>query len=270
MNILRPYVEDPDELRNAAAYGTGAIIAIESSATGGGVGFSEIATVAILAGQKDYIYYDTTAPTGRWYRTRYSNSGRTNQSGYTAEKQAPTASILTVAQFREHIATDLVDDAVQRLLDANTQAIVRRFGPTDTVTMTRYPRQNTILFFDRPIQAITSITEFFPDPVGISGVAVDPTDYRLRDGGTTLERWGYGTHPADWWSSRVDIVYVPVDDSAERVRVLIKLCELDLNRHPGISQVRIGEYSEQSRNEPYDDEREAILASLTPSGMVFA
>lgn len=180
------------------------------------------------------------------------------------------ASYLTVSQFREHVKTSLPDTAVQRLLDANSLSIDERAGPIGSVPETRYPRQDSLIFLDRPVASITSITEFFNDPIGISGVVLDSTDYRLHSNNTVLERWGYGTHPADWWPTRVEFVYVAVDDSAERIRVLIKLCQLDLNREPGTSMTRMGEYIDQQRGEAYNDEREAILASLVPSSLSFA
>lgn len=182
----------------------------------------------------------------------------------------PESPLMTVAQLREHVTSRLADSALQRLIDANTLAITERAGAIGSASIVITGNRSRYIFLDRPISTITSITEFFNDPVGIGGVVLDSTDYRIQTGGLILERWGYGTHPADWWSERAELVYVPVDDSVERVRVLIKLIELDLNRQPGLSAVRIGEYSEQSRNEPYNDEREAILASLVPSVLSFA
>lgn len=179
-------------------------------------------------------------------------------------------SYLDVAQFREHVITRLPDDAVQRLLDANSMAIDERNGPIGSLELILTPNRDRYLFLDRPVSSIASITEFYNDPVGISGVVLDSTDYRLTSAGQILERWGYGTHPADWWSDRVDIVYSPVDDSADRIRVLIKLCQLDINRDPGTSETRIGPYMQQQRGEAYDDEREAILASLSPAQLTFA
>lgn len=177
---------------------------------------------------------------------------------------------LAVADFREHVKTSLPDAAVQRLLDANALAINERGGPIGSLALVLTPRRDRFLFLDRPIASVTSILEYFNDPVGISGITLDSTDYRIQNAGTILERWGYGTHPADWWSDRVELTYVTVDDSAERNRVLIKLMQLDLNRQPGISSLRAGEVINQQRGEAYNDEREAILASLVPSALSFA
>lgn len=252
-----------------ALWGANAVIAIESSADA--VTWAEIGTVPIESGVETYTYADQSVSDIAQYRIRYSNSTRTRQSRYSNIVAATDPGpLLSVDEFREHISTTLSDSAVQRLLDANAMAIAERAGPLGTASLTLTPSRDRYLFLDRPVSAITSITEYFNDPVGISGIVLDSTDYRLLSGGTLLERWGYGTHPGDWWSDRVELVYTPVDDTAERIRVLIKLCELDLNRKPGLSAISIGDYSEQSRNEAYNDEREAILASLVPSALTFA
>lgn len=65
---------------------------IESSSTSGS-GFTEIGTVALVAATYIYTYYDQTAATGLYYRSRYSNSGNTNRSDYSAEFQAASAPI---------------------------------------------------------------------------------------------------------------------------------------------------------------------------------
>ncbi len=83
-------VENPDELLATDGFGAGALIRIESSATGGGLGFSELDTVALVAATTIYTYYDTPGTTSTFYRTRYSNAGDTNRSEYGAEFQATT------------------------------------------------------------------------------------------------------------------------------------------------------------------------------------
>lgn len=260
------------ELLGPQALGPGGLIVIQSSPTGSGTGYVEIGTVPLVAGQDEYAFIDIAGIDSTWYRTTYDSAARDVLPDYSAEFQpAPdSASYLTVSEFREHVSTTLPDTAVQRLLAANTLAIEQRAGPLGAQPLTLLPRRDVRLYLDRPIASIVSVREVYGDPVGISGITLATNDYKVLNGGRVLERWGYGTNPADWWSERVELVYVPVDDTQERIRVLVKLCELDLNRQPGLSEVRIGDYMEQSRNEPYNDEREAILASLVPSGASFA
>jgi len=115
VNLLKLSAENPDELLNASSFGAGALIRVESSTTGGGAGFSEVGTVAIVAGTTLYTYYDQVAASGLYYRSRYSNSGNTNRSDYSAEFQAndtyPTYCSLYDAKQRLTIAaTDTTDD----------------------------------------------------------------------------------------------------------------------------------------------------------------
>lgn len=238
-----------------------------------GATWIEFRTTPLAEGQSEYVIHHL-APADTLYRTRFSKLVPTTAVDYSAYSAAAPvvagSGLLSVAGLREHVTSSLSDGALQDLLNANSLAIAQRAGPLGSIALTLTPSRDRYVFLDRPVQTITSITEYFSDPIGIGGVVLDATDYRLLSGGTLLERWGYGTHPADWWSDRVELVYVPVDDTAERVRVLVKLCELDLNRQPGLSALSIGDYSEQSRNEAYNDEREAVLASLVPSALTFA
>lgn len=91
MNALTLYAPNPEQLLATTAYGVGALMRVESSLVGGGSGFVELGTVALVAGTDVYTYFDTSGTTGTWYRTRYSNSGNTNRSDYSAEFQALTA-----------------------------------------------------------------------------------------------------------------------------------------------------------------------------------
>lgn len=115
MNILKVTVDNADELLNTSSFGAGALIRVESSATGGGIGFSEVGTVAIVAATYLYTYYDQSAASGTYYRSRYSNAGNTNRSDYSDEFQANTslanyASIYDLKQRLSIPATDTTDD----------------------------------------------------------------------------------------------------------------------------------------------------------------
>lgn len=88
MPILTITVENADQLLNASALGAGALGRVERSATGGGAGFSEIGTFALVSGTRLYTYYDTAGADGSFYRVRYSTSGGGSLSAYGDEWQA--------------------------------------------------------------------------------------------------------------------------------------------------------------------------------------
>ena len=52
-------------------------------------------------------------------------------------------SIVTPAQIKEHVQTDLVDAAIQRLLDDADAEIIRRLGPAATQVDMRDGRRMT-------------------------------------------------------------------------------------------------------------------------------
>jgi hypothetical protein len=172
-------------------------------------------------------------------------------------------SILVPAQFREHQATSLGDPALQRLIDAAEGAITSRFGALGQFTERRRGG-GLLLFLSRPAGTIASVTERYGDPVGMTDVLLDATDYTLLPDGQTLRREWTGTHKADRWTDDVIVVQTPADDTAERVRVAIALVKLDLTYNPGLTDERIGDWSESYNGSamPYGLEREAILSTL--------
>lgn len=187
-------------------------------------------------------------------------------------------SILTPAKFRSHQATTLEDEALQDYINAAEAAILGRYGPVAEFTDRRgrpgYPG-GQLLFTSRRVGSITSVTERYGDVLGITDIVLNPNDYTLLPDGQALRREYTGAHPADRWTDVVNVVYVPFDDTAERLRVAIALVKLDLAHNPGIVAEQIGDYSatyapRTAGAANYDQEREAILTTLQPSGLGFA
>lgn len=179
--------------------------------------------------------------------------------------------LLDPTMFREHETTTLPDEALQRLLDAAEGAINRRFGSLASLTEHRRGG-GLLLFLSRPAGTITSITERYGDQLGLTDVVMDLTDYTLLPDGQTLRREWAGTHRADRWTDDVIAVYVPADDTAERIRVELALVKLDLTHNPGLSSEQIGDWSETYADNSamnYGLERQMILDTLA-SGLGFA
>jgi len=66
---------------------------------------------------------------------------------------------VTLTQMRDHIETDLVDAAMQRIIDAETKRIERVVGKQTGVVERKNAAGLQTLFTRRPIASITSITE---------------------------------------------------------------------------------------------------------------
>lgn len=91
-NIVKITVENPDEIRNAGAYDTGAFVRLQWSATSSGAyadvsGTGSTPTIPILAATRLYTGYDPNGITSTWYRTRYENAGATRLSDWTTAFQ---------------------------------------------------------------------------------------------------------------------------------------------------------------------------------------
>lgn len=174
---------------------------------------------------------------------------------------------ITVAQAREHIETDLVDAALQRLIDDADATIVERFGPhTAAVTSTSFRDMQTddLLFLNRPMSGNpTSVTEWMND---FTSQLLDPTDYRILYGGRALQRLVSGVNGRSTWGARVVVVYTPADELAKRTRVEIDLVRLAA-KYEALDHETVGDYSANHPN--YLAEREQLLDALAPA-MAFA
>ena len=163
MNILRINV-DPEVLATNA-YGAGALVRVERSATGGGAGFAELGTVAVVAGQTQVTYYHQTGATSDWYRTRYSDSGNGLQSAYGSEFQAggpqPYATFGDVKARLGLVDTNddvLLESIVGQANSALEAMLGRRVGPDNGATYVFNGDGQRRLRVTRGIRAVTSMT----------------------------------------------------------------------------------------------------------------
>lgn len=166
---------------------------------------------------------------------------------------------LALDELRQHIETDLEDDALQRLLDAAYQAIDEYAGVEGDVSEYLRAGYGDLLFLSRRALSITSVIE--------RDVTLAASDYELRPSGLQLRRLTTGTHPSTRWHGRIDVTYTALADDAERDRVAIELCKLDVTHEPGLASQTLGAWSETyqtgtAQTGGYSDQRAAILASL--------
>ena len=162
--------------------------------------------------------------------------------------------LLAIAQLRDNFETDLVDDAITRLLDAAEAAIDKQSGAlaaqTDSVEgLTRS------VFASRPIGSITSVTEIIND----ASTVLASDDYR-QIGNRQLRRLADGTNGRSLWGDEVVIVYAPVSDVKQRTRVQLDLVKLAI-QYQGVKTARMG--SDLRFDFPnYEQERQSILSGL--------
>ena len=162
--------------------------------------------------------------------------------------------LLTKTELKEHVETDLVDDAVNRLLDDAEAEIIRRFGAH--VTQVDEPLGgDKYLFPSRPITTVTSIVE----TVGTTDTTLAADDYKLIHSNRQIERLGDGTNGRLTWGDRVKITYVPSDNQDTRKRVQIDLVKLAI-QYDVVRTVESGNYSATFPD--YEKERDKILGRL--------
>lgn len=164
---------------------------------------------------------------------------------------------MTVAQAREHVETDLIDSAVQRLIDDADAEIVARYGPhTGAITEIVDGREG-LIFVSRPIISITSITE----RNGLTDTVLAVSDWRQWYN-RALERLDSGVNGAESWGERITIVYTAADEQPQRKRVELDLVKVAIHYEAVRSQA-VGDYTEISVD--FTGEREQLLGQLGPA-----
>ena len=164
-------------------------------------------------------------------------------------------SLITIAELKTHVETDLSDAALQRVIDGQERAIFGKYGDHDSASEVFEETFSKVIFPGRKVSAITSITE----RVGDTDTVLSSDDYEVITGGGRIDRLGTGTNPATYWGDRVTVVYTPVDTSALRIQVLIDLCILTLAFN-GLKRESTGDYSSEAKE--YNKERRELLSTL--------
>lgn len=129
---IRIGIDAPDDV--LGLFGAGAKVRLERSATGGGAGFSEVATATIVSGTTIYVLDHAGGTAGDWYRHRYSTTTPTlpeHYGAYSDEYQGGVESgLCTLADVKQRLGiTDATDDELLlELIDQVTDEIIAYTG----------------------------------------------------------------------------------------------------------------------------------------------
>ena len=130
MQIVRALVENPDELLNSSAFGTGAKVRLESSSDG--TTYAEESTQTIVTATTIYTFYDTDGTSATYYRIRYSNTGGTVFSDYSDVFQVVSAPVeyATLHSVKNRLAiTNTSDDSViEQIVNESNDWLEGRIG----------------------------------------------------------------------------------------------------------------------------------------------
>ena len=179
-------------------------------------------------------------------------------------------SLLTTAQIRELIPTDLSDAALVLLMDDAEAEIELRCGKTGENAQTETHRgEGSWLYLKRGVESesdIDSIEETTRQPSVIGTATVDVlagNDWSLWYNGTALFREPNGDHPRTrGWGDVVVVTYTPAGGEAEnsrRKRALVDLVRLSMP-DPSKASENSGNYSVTHRD--IERERARILRRL--------
>ena len=199
-NQLYLTVEAPDEIRNAGAYDTGALMRVQSSTTEAGAfadltGTGSTPTIAIVAATRSYVAYDPNGTGSTWYRTRYENAAATRLSDWTAAFQAGGETgglICSVYDVEQALGGTLSANDRELVLDYIRQVTVsiegycgRWFVPrplSGTATYRYTTRGGRRLRLPKGIRSVTTLNVATQDQPSTGGTysAVASTDFVLE------------------------------------------------------------------------------------------
>ncbi len=172
------------------------------------------------------------------------------------------AALITLAEMRKHVETDLEDTAMQRLIDDADATIVKQFGEHTSQVDDGLTGERR-LFPSRPIDADLIVTETIIDGSGFEqDTVLSATDYKILNGGRVLKRQIEGDNPRQFWGQRVKLSYTPESDIVRRARVTVDLVKLAV-ANSGTRREEVGDFETWSLD--YEKERTSILSRLHTS-----
>lgn len=158
------------------------------------------------------------------------------------------SSLVTAADVRVLVKTDLSDPQLQAIIDREEAALIRRLGPHEGPVTEVLEAYQGRIFTSRPITSVSTINGTMPESSAITVLGAQ---------GQIVANGAYwGLTPAA--NGVYTVVYTPADDTAERKAVIIELVRIAVERTAMKSESVAGEYSytapenwEQERRQQY-------------------
>lgn len=163
---------------------------------------------------------------------------------------------LTTDDVRARVETDLDEPTVQRILTAAEKAVTRAAGSADDQTATFLALGASQVSLPRRHSEIVSVKERASRHADQVTLASD--DYR-EIGDYVLQRLANGTNGASYWGSEVEVVYTPEVDATLRERVVLDLCQLDIE-FKAVDVEAVGDYKQEQKD--FRARKRALLAEV--------
>lgn len=160
-----------------------------------------------------------------------------------------------IDRVKERTGTDLSDAELAAMIAAVTAEIDARVGPAGPITVEfgdpsdPETRGLRTLRLARPIDPAQPVTITETDPAwsgsGSGEVTLSANDYRVLDGGRTLQRLFDGDTGRSHWAPLVSIVYTPAGLQDLRDEAVIRILQLDTagRAAAGLKSEKAGDYS---------------------------
>lgn len=174
-------------------------------------------------------------------------------------------------RLKLRVETDLTDAELQLMIDAEVAEIIARFGAIAEITKLENGQRHFITLHRRIDEAETiAIVEISPGNTSATAnrTTLSSDDYRITNGGRTIERLIDGTNGRQLWSDLVEFTYTPVSDQNRRDEAVVKLVTLSITYQGLDKQESVGDFSRGGSvtADAYTKEREALLNTLAPRG----
>ncbi len=174
-------------------------------------------------------------------------------------------------RLKGRVETDLTDLELQTMIDTEVAEIEDRFGVIASITVLEDGRRHFINVHRRIDTAVTPvIVEIDPANTGAAAnrTTIAADDYRITNGGRTIERMIDGTNGRDLWAPLVEFTYTPVSDQDRRDETTIKLVHLSITYQGLNKQESVGDHSRMGSvtANAFDKEREILINRLQPRG----
>lgn len=155
--------------------------------------------------------------------------------------------LLTVAQARMRITTDLDDTDLAAIIADEQAMLVARLGAVPdgatAITETHYlDRAQQSVYLHRPVLSVTTVTE--AAAIGETAATLTASQYTAISKQGRLIRLDAGAT----WGAVVTVTYVPEDQSAKWRAVLIELVRLAIEQTAMQAESVAGEYSYTAPN----------------------
>lgn len=165
--------------------------------------------------------------------------------------------LLTAADLRPHVETDLDDIALQRVIDRLDADLVSRIGPHSGPLTEVVPGKTPSVYVRRPIATVAGVRE--GDVIDADATTLTAgLHFRLWAAEGRLERLPAGA----LFATVVEVVYTPVDDLDRRKRVLLELVRLDLAQSGRLHESVGRDYGYTALD--YAAQRDALLRDAMP------